>query len=1065
MTIEPADSNESPALAEWEQPGLFRRNKELPRCTALPYADAAQTRHNNNPGFLEASLPAPSPFTLSLNGSWKFHWAGKPADRPAGFEAPDFSDAAWDRIPVPANWETQGYGVPIYTNVAYPFPMDPPRIAPDYNAVGSYRHEFEIPAEWAGRQVFLHFAGVMSHLVLFINGREVGLSQDSMTPAEFNITKFLKPGKNLLAARVFRWCAGSYLEDQDFWRFSGIFREVFLFAEPETHLRDFWARCDLDKDYRDATLRITAKARHLGAAECAGVSVEVLLLDEEGNKAAEIPAVCSGGIGAGAEVALELEATVSNPRKWTAETPNLYTVQLTLKDAAGAPLEVKTCRFGFRKVEIRDSQLWINGVSIKIKGVNRHEHDQNTGRVLTTESMARDIELMKRANVNTVRTSHYPNDPRWYDLCDRYGIYLIGEANIESHGMGYDMDKTLGNKPEWTAAHVDRGLNMVHRDKNHPSVIIWSLGNEAGSGVCFEAQAAAMRAADPTRPIHYERMNEVADMDSVMYPALETLIERGNEASPKPFIMCEYAHSMGNSTGNFKEYQDAIEAHPRLIGGCIWDWVDQAVRKHTGLEPQPDGKPEWFWAYGGDFDDTPNDGDFCFNGVVFADRSLPPKYWEVKKVFQYAAFESGDIRTGGIKIRNKHFFTNLNSYELRWTLSEDGAAIQGGAMPAPAAAPGETVALTIPFAAPAPKPGAEYFLRVSLHLAAGTPWADKGHEAAWQQFALPLAAPRRKPDLRDAPAPRVEEAGHLIHVRGADFHAIFCKREGGLIGLQYSGETILPALPGFHSGPHLNLQRAFVNNDDAPWKKSSMRKDFMNAGLSQLRRACKSAALEAPRGAGEVRIRFQNTLTGFKGLGVRQQCVYTVLADGTILLDNRVEPIGALPALPRLGLRMTVDGAFREFTWFGHGPHENYRDRKCAADIGLYHGSVASQYVPYPSPQDCGLKDGVRWAALTSATGPGLLIVAKKNLAVSALHHTQEDLEKARHPFELPARRNVTLCLDAAHTGLGNGSCGPNTLEQYTLRLTEPLEFRLALRPWRPAMGNLAEIAREELPF
>ncbi|MBM3298046.1 MAG: beta-galactosidase, partial [Candidatus Aminicenantes bacterium] len=577
---------------DWENPLVFGINKEPPRATSLPYPDL--------PSALAGGRDR-TPYVLLLNGDWKFHWVGRPADRPEDFYRPDFDDSGWDSIPVPSCWETRGYGIPIYTNVAYPFPADPPRIPHEYNPVGSYRTEFEVPAEWEGRRVFIHFGGVYSAFYLWVNGAHVGYSQESKTPAEFDITPFLRAGENLLAVEAYRWSDGSYLEDQDMFRFGGIFRDVFLTAEPGVCLRDFFVRCDLDAGYRSADLRLTLRVKNSSRETSPLLVLKTHLFDPDGRPVRlqtqaisgdpasrtpagrplggrALPASPLGPVPPGEEAVFDLEARVRNPLKWTAETPALYRLALVLEDGAGRTLDARACDFGFREVELKEGRLLINGVPVKLRGVNRHEHDPDHGRTLSAERMVQDIELMKRHNINTVRTSHYPNDPLWYELCDRYGMYLIDEANIESHGMGYGA-KSLGHAPEWKAAHLDRVRRMVERDKNHASVIIWSLGNEAGPGENFRAAAALVRELDPTRPIHYERMNEVADMDSVMYPSVDALRKIAGENPDRAYFICEYAHAMGNACGNLNEYWEIVESSPRIIGACIWDWVDQALRK------------------------------------------------------------------------------------------------------------------------------------------------------------------------------------------------------------------------------------------------------------------------------------------------------------------------------------------------------------------------------------------------------------------------------------------------------------------------------------------------------
>ncbi len=1052
-----AQAETSAETPDWENPAMFGRNKEPDHCTLMPYPDRASA--------LEGTRDA-SPFHLSLNGTWKFHWVGKPADRPIDFFRPDYGVSQWDDLPVPSNWQMHGYGIPIYTNVRYPFPADPPHIPHEYNPVGSYRREFEAPTEWAGRQVFIHFDGVKSAFYLWVNGQMVGYSQGSMTPAEFNLTAYLKDGANTLAVEVYRWSDGSYLEDQDMWRMSGIFRDVYLFSTPTVHLRDFFVRCDLDQDYRDATLHVDASVRNYGDEPTGACTVELALLDADDKAVGPEPLASEAptDLAARVDTVASLTANVAAPQKWSCETPYLYTVVLTLKNAAGEIIEVERCRFGFRKVEIRDAQLFVNGVPIYIKGVNRHEHDPLRGRAVTRERMIQDIEIMKRFNINTVRTSHYPDDPKWYDLCDEYGIFLIDEGNVESHGMGYDLEKTLGNRPEWEAAHVDREISMVHRDKNHPSVIIWSLGNEAGSGCNFVAAAQAIRELDTTRPIHYERMNEVADMDSVMYPALDVLIERGREASDKPFIMCEYAHAMGNAVGNLQEYWDAVETHTRLIGGCVWEWADHGLFRYADDEPNEQGERPWYWAYGGDFFDEPNDGNFCMDGLVFPDRAIPPKMYELKKVYQYVGIKAKDALSGVVAIHNKHFFTNLSVFDVQWTLSEDGKVLQTGTLPPLDVPPGEVRDVTIPLKSLTPAPGAEYWLRVSFHLRENTAWAEQGHEVAWEQFQVPFeAAPKPVLDLGAMDDVAIEDVGDVVTVRGTAFAVAFKRSTGAITSLVYADTPIINDGAQTLNGPVFNCFRAFTDNGGGFKKERGIRAAFDAAGLRTITRRVRGFDVRVLNSKA-VEVDVVAECLGAKGAGFLHRCVYTILGDGTVGLDNSIEPIGELPILPKLGVQMVVSGALENLTWYGRGLWENYSDRKTGAPMGVYQGTVAEQYVAYPRPQECGSKEDVRWAALTNDGGAGLLVVAEHPIALTALHYTAVDLDKATHLHELRPRRDVVLCLDYAQCGLGNASCGPTVLEKYAVRLDKPCRYAFALRPYAPAMGAIEEVARQGMP-
>lgn len=1036
------------ALNDWENPEALHLNKEAPHATIIPYSDTETAMK----GTREAS-----PYHESLNGAWKFHWVGKPDDRPEGFEKPGFDVSKWDSIPVPSCMETEGYGIPIYTNITYPFPANPPYVDHGYDTVGSYRRDFETPADWKDRQVFIHFAGVQSFFYLWINGRYVGFSKDSMTPAEFNITPYLKDGKNTVAAQVWRWSDASYLEDQDVWRFSGIYRDVYLYSTPSVQIRDFKAIPDLDTEYRNGTLSFTAKIRNLGSAASGAHSVDVSLLDADGKHVGG-SALMSGkvsGILPSGEAAVELHASVKAPQLWSSETPYLYTTLVTLKDGAGKIVEVVRCNTGFRKVEIKGGVFLVNGKALKLKGVNRHEHDPDHGRAVPYERMVQDIEWMKRLNVNCDRTCHYPDDVKWLELCDKYGIFVVSEANIESHGMGYDLDRTLGNKPVWMAAHVDRVTNMVERDKNHPCIIMWSLGNEAGSGVNFEAAAKAVRALDLSRPVHYERMNEVADVDSEMYPSVERIIARGKAKDPKPYFMCEYAHVMGNSLGNFQEYWDAIDKYPGLMGGCIWEFIDQGLRRYTDGPATPDGKKPWYWAYGGDFDDEPNDGIFCIKGVITADRQAYPKTWEVKKVYQYVGIEPADVANGNVTVHNKYFFSNLSGYDIHWTLSEDGKPLQAGTLPPMKLAAGESGTLHIPFDMPRLVPGAQYFLRVSFHLPQDTVWAKKGYEVAWQQLPVPF----RVPVAPVVPATAMgtlalAEAGDVVTLKGDTFQVSFRRSTGTISELEYGGKAVIRDGGEAPNGPVLSVLRAFTDNDN--W----MRDAFFNAGLTMLQRRVRGFDIERISD-GAVRVTVNTEVLGSKGRGFSHTCAYTVLGNGAVVMDNTVEPIGSLPDLPRVGLQIALPKAFEHLQWFGRGPWPSYPDRKESADVGLYDGSVTDQLVPNVRPQEDGAKEDVHWAALTDGNGMGLLITADSHLMLTALHFTPEDLMRTSHLHLLKPREDVIVNLDYAQMGLGNASCGPRPMKKYTLQ-PGVFHFRWALRPCN---GNAVQEGRVALPL
>ncbi|NLG27413.1 MAG: DUF4981 domain-containing protein, partial [Chloroflexi bacterium] len=709
---------------DWDNPRVLAHHKLAPHATLMPYPDIA--------GALRADRAA-SPRRRSLNGAWKFAYAPSPAAAPAGFWAADYADAAWDEVTVPGNWQLQGYDRPIYTNVRYPFPSTELKVPHDDNPTGSYRRRFELPAEWSDERVTLAFEGVDSAFYVWVNGQFVGYSQDSRVTAEFDVTPFVTPGPNVLAVQVLRWSDGSYLEDQDFWRLSGIYRDVYLYARPQAHIRDFWARTALDAAYRDATLSVDVDLRNCAEIE-AETRLEVALYDPDGRLVLqEEPA--HAALAAGSETTLRFAHPVRAPRLWTAETPALYTLVLALYDASDTLLETVSTRVGFRQVAIIDGRVCVNGVPILFQGVNRHEHDPRTGHTVDEASMLADIRLMKQHNINAVRTCHYPNDPRWYELCDAYGLYLYDEANAECHEV-YDR---LPHLPEWQEAFLQRAVGMVERDKNHPSVLVWSLGNEAGYGVAHEAMSEWVHRRDATRPVHYEPAGAAPTVDIIgpMYPKVSTLVDMATRTrDTRPVIMCEYAHAMGNSVGNLPEYWQAVRTHRRLGGGFIWDWVDQGI-----LQTTPEGV-DWY-AYGGDFGDQPNDANFCINGLVMPDRQPHPSLAEYKKVLEPVLVTPLSLREGRLQVTNRRFFTDLSDLAISWKLEVDGVPLRGGALPTLRTAPGQSEELRVP-AGGLPAAG-EFLLTLSFRLADATAWAPAGHEVAFAQFALPAPVQARPP--------------------------------------------------------------------------------------------------------------------------------------------------------------------------------------------------------------------------------------------------------------------------------------------------------------------------------
>lgn len=1035
-------------MNDWENPQIVGRNKEPGHVPSVPYADVATAL---------AGDPNASSYFMSLSGAWKFNWSPNPASAPPDFHQPDYDVSGWDEIDVPGNWQLQGYDKPIYTNVRYPFPIDDlPRVPADDNPTGCYRRTFALPANWQEREVFILFEGVDSAFHLWINGEMVGYSQDSRLPAEFNISRYLRPGENVVAVRVYRWSDGSYLEDQDFWRLSGIYREVYLIATPRVHVRDYWVRTDLDAAYRDATLRARVRVANYGRRAAGGYRVELMLHDAKGRPVFDQPLSGVVRVERGGEAVLELEREVSAPRKWSAEEPNLYTLSVTLRNARGRIVEVQSCKVGFRQVETRDGQILVNGVPVVFGGVNRHEHDPDTGHTVSRDSMIQDILLMKRFNINAVRTCHYPDTPEWYDLCDRYGLYVIDEANIESHGVWDRLTKD----PAWQTAFMERGTRMVERDKNHPCVIIWSLGNESGYGPNHIALADWIHEHDPTRPVHYESATnhriyqgpETApeiDIVSVMYPTLERLTEMAEmPGETRPFIMCEYAHAMGNSCGNLKEYWEVIRTHKRLQGGFIWDWVDQGIRQVTG-----DGE-EWF-AYGGDFGDEPNDGNFCINGLIFPDRRIHPALWEYKKVLEPVVVEAVDLLAGQLRIVNRYDFADLSKLEIAWELCADDRVLQSGHLPRLHTPAGGNALVTVPLRQPELEPGVAYWLNLHFTLAEDMLWAEKGHEVAWAQFEMPFKVPSMPPLATEAmPALEMSETEEALSLIGPAFTLAFDKVSGVISSLRMQGTELIA------SGPKLNVWRAPTDNDAAERRGNQAAWAWREAGLDRVVHQIRGSQVR--RLAPQV---VQIVVDSFVCAPDRDDgfdCTYTyaIYASGDILLDLQVLPSPNLPPLPRIGLQMRMPEGYERFTWYGRGPHEAYVDRKEGAAVGLYSGTVDEQYEPYIMPQENGNKIDVRWVALTDAAGWGLLVVGRPTLNVSAHHYTTEDLTNARHTYELKHRPEITLNLDYAQSGLGGASCGPGTLPKYLL-YPEEVHFSLRLRPLSPQDGTPMKLSKQ----
>lgn len=1005
---------------EWNDLSVLQINREEPRATMMVYPDVQSALSYDRTN---------SEWFSSLNGSWKFHWTKSPSTRPVEFYRPDYDSSNWDRIEVPSNWELQGHGLPWYTNVPYPFKKDPPNAPTEWNPVGSYLREFELPENWAGRQTYLVFDGVQSAFYLWINGKKVGYSQGSRTPAEFNITDYLKPGNNHIAAEVYRWCDGSYLEDQDFWRLSGIYRDVYLWSTPKSHIRDFTVVTDLDDNYEHAELTIEMDI------EGAYSSVSLELIDPKGRSVLNSEVTHPNS---------KFAQHITAPQKWTPESPALYTALLSLKDAQGNTLEVIPQRIGFREAAILNKRFCINGVPILIKGVNRHEHHADTGHTIDRASMIRDIQLLKENNFNAVRTAHYPNMPMWYDLCDEYGILLWDEANIESHGMGYKA-ASLAKKPEWGPAHLDRIQRMVERDKNHPSIITWSMGNEAGDGVNMTACYQWIKANDPTRPVHYERtlMGPNADIVNAMYNSSSKVRRYAETDAARPYILCEYQHAMGNSNGGAKEYWDLFYEDNLAQGGFVWDWMDQGLRvevpaefsHNVGIGPVN----EHFFAYGGWWEDKAgvrHDGNFCMNGLIGADQTPHPGLFAMKYLQRNAHVHPVDLKQGVIRIRNWFDFSTLGELvHGSWKIEGDGELLAEGKIDDLQIEAHDEHEVTLNLPTLQPQPAVEYFLTVEFKAKAGYhPLVAEGHLLAWDQFKLPLETPIEYASNNDRVL--VEESGTSIVVRTRDTKLHFDKSRGTVSAYQ-SGELDLIARDGLPE-----LSRA--QNDNERRQKPPHHPAWDHAGAKG---ALESIEVQSKGSYAQIIVRklLPDVRGGFAA-------VYTVLGNGELIIecgyDFNHTPNFMGPPL-RVGMEWQVPADLDQLSWFGRGPNATYSDRNFEP-IGIHHGAVDEQWVDYSRPQENGNKTDVRWAAFTNKQGRGLLISSESDpLGIGARHYSQQSMRESDYSFQMERSADIYVTIDAAQSGVGGiDSWGSAPLAPYRL-LEKTYHYRYRLSPIR----------------
>ena len=1054
---------------DWENELFFELNKLPARVPSYSFANADDALQMDR----EAAR------MQSLDGTWKFKYVGTTAERPTDFMAVDFAGENWDEIPVPSNWELQGFGQPIYTNITYPFTPDilnpdlkydwkgpqpprPPKIYRD-NPVGSYFRDFEVPPQWKNMSVILHFGGVSSAFYVWVNGRKVGYSQGSCLAAEFDVTDFLQEGTNRVAVQVFRWSDGSYLEDQDMWRLSGIQREVMLLAQPKVCMNDCDIRYRFDGDLKNARLRIRPSVRVMENAEnLDGWKITAQLFDADNQAVLAKPMSASVK-----EIYNErwpardlpkfafMEADVQQPKKWSAETPYLYRIVFSVVDPDGKTVEARSQRIGFRAVTFSaDHELLINGKRVELMGVNRHDHSSTRGKALTREEMRADVKLLKKFNFNAVRTAHYPNDPYFYDLCDQYGLYVMDEANIECHHIG----SLIPSTPSWTAQILSRIYRMVIRDKNHPSIISWSLGNESGTGPAFAAAANWIRDFDPARFIHYEGAQgdpndpeyvednaagyksqgwpsmtnandkSYVDVISRMYPDLSQLLHMAeNPKLDRPVVMCEYLHAMGNSIGGLGEFWDEIRSRPKLIGGFIWDMIDQGIE-------QTDKNGNKYFAYGGDFGDQPNSDNFCINGVFSPERKPNPHAWECKHVFQPFAFSSGEILAGEIKVANRLAFTDLDQYEIRWVVSENGRQIQSGTLAPQKVPPAETATINVPIEKIDFKDDAEYWLNISVHEKEDRLWCSKGFSVADEQLKL---RGRSLPETYVAQSDdeiEVQEFADQISISGTNFSANVSRKNGHLTSLNYSGVEYLvtPMRPNFSRPPVDNDVKAAssqaFSKSTKQWKDLSTK--LKTDSITVINNDDGSKTVQVIRSSGDK---------------LSLKTSYTFFGDGNVIVDLSMDADESLADLIRFGMTMGVPASLQKTQYYGRGPWENYDDRRRGGRIDQFELNTDDLYFNYIMPQESGNHTDTRWLKLTSVDQKtGLMVTGSPAFSFSAWPYSAENIADAKHPYDLQPQGHYTLNIDLKQLGLG-GTLS-NTLPQYVIPAGQH-ELKFMLRP------------------
>ena len=1017
------------ALADnepWQNPQVNEMNREPMHAYFTPYTNEANAlKQHALPADVRFNVNPATERRISLDGTWQFLFSKNNELCPKDFYKPGYAPRKWSKIEVPGSWELQGFDAPIYTDTRYPFPANPPYVPTDYNPVGAYLRDFNVPAGWEGMDIFLDFEGVESAYYVWVNGELAGYAEDSRLPSHFNITKLLKKGKNKLAVKVFRYSDGSYLEGQDYWKYSGIERSVYLYARPQSRVKDFQMTSELINGYKDGELKLNVLLHQPKAGE----TVEVKVLDAGKTIYNQKKTVASAN-----DTLFSEQQIFPNARPWNAETPNTYTLVVSTFDAQGKPLESFTHLFGFRTVEMLNGMQMINGQAVLFKGVNRHEHDQHKGRTISVASMIQDIQLMKQFNLNGVRNCHYPNNYPWYELCTEYGLYMVDEANIESHGMMDHKDGTLANYPDWELPFMQRMGRMIARDRNCSAIVTWSLGNESGYGKHFETIYNYTKKIDPTRPVQYEGggYDGKSDIYCPMYARIWSLRRHINQRDARPMIMCEYAHAMGNSVGNLQDYWDLIYKYDQLQGGFIWDWVDAtfAIKDKDNRD---------IAAFGGDmgFVGVVNDSNFCANGLVAADRTPHPHIYEVKKVYQYIHFEPLAFTANKVKVTNWHDFIGLEGYLLRWAVECDGKAVQSGEMDFPVIAPRSSANIELPLKA-LPADGKEYFLTLRAFTKNEAPLVPKGHEVAIEQWLLPSNATAQPMQSVNGTL-TVNRSNDALTLKGNNFQIAFSTQSGEMTELNYNGKNLIK------EGLQPNFWRALTDNDIpnghivrcATWKTAGRDAKLQNIEVTegqQMATVIATYRMEAQDAT------LQNT--------------YNIRPNGAVQVSMHFIPgKKALNEMPRLGMRMILPAEYEMMTWLGRGPQENYADRKTGALVGLYNATVWEQFHPYVRAQETANHTDVRWVALRNAAGEGLLVTGEEPLSVSAWNFPIEDIGyrpsqvERRHGGSIVKKDMVWLNIDHKQMGVGgDNTWGAQVHPEYTITPQE-WQYSFTLQP------------------